>query len=249
MQRLRCSVLVGVFCALACSSAPAPGPSKIEAQDEKADGLTDKLCEQVGAEPGCDICAESEWYGDGLCDDFCDRFDYQDCAVSTCTELDAAYSACTGDGGSTSSCIGTDQVLAQECCELGPQSHCVDLALRPSAAECALLDDELVQCVADGGDELGCTGELDPPDANAALLCCEDFPASLSACQTLLTVQECTLLNHDWVSCVFDAMGDNGLSREEAETACADSLAGSLDDLGCCEADLEILVCDSLTPP
>jgi hypothetical protein len=242
----RSTLVVATLMLLGCSSASTPGPSKLEASADKADGLTEKICEQLGADPDCDVCEESGWYGDGLCDGFCDVFDYQDCAVDDCPELAAAYQACTADGGSVDGCIGPDLVLAQECCELGPQPYCADLSLRPSAGDCAALDDQLVACVAGGDDELACYQELSPPDANSALLCCSDFPASLSACPTIVAIEECTLVNHDWVSCVFDAMGDNGLTREQAESACANDLANVLDDLGCCESNLEIPVCDSL---
>ncbi len=54
---------------------------KDEAAQGKEDGFTDTLCEWIGAEPGCDLCDELGWYGDGVCDDFCDEPD-PDCGAT-----------------------------------------------------------------------------------------------------------------------------------------------------------------------
>lgn len=45
----------------------------------KADGAD--LCPDLGLEPGCDVCAALGWYGDSVCDDFCDAPD-PDCGAA-----------------------------------------------------------------------------------------------------------------------------------------------------------------------
>jgi hypothetical protein len=52
-----------------------------EVASAKADGMTDRLCVEVGAEPGCDLCEELDYYDDGICDEFCDYVD-PDCAIA-----------------------------------------------------------------------------------------------------------------------------------------------------------------------
>ena len=63
-----------------CVGDPQEPPfSRDEARAAKADGFMGALCEILGAEPGCDVCLELGWYGDGICDEFCDEPDVADC--------------------------------------------------------------------------------------------------------------------------------------------------------------------------
>lgn len=65
----------------ACNDDPPPPQvDKSDADQAKADGDTEWICELLSAEPGCDFCDLLGWYDDGVCDDFCDQSD-PDCSV------------------------------------------------------------------------------------------------------------------------------------------------------------------------
>ena len=51
-------------CELDTNDTPAELVTKQDVQDNKYDDPSD-YCLEIGAEPGCDICAEQGWYGDG----------------------------------------------------------------------------------------------------------------------------------------------------------------------------------------
>ena len=53
--------------------------TKADAEDAKADGDTSWICDIFGAPRDCDVCEVADWYGDGVCDEFCDDDD-PDCA-------------------------------------------------------------------------------------------------------------------------------------------------------------------------
>jgi hypothetical protein len=79
---------LGVTVGLAGCGDPDPEDeaiSKDEAAQSKADGFTDELCAYLFAEPGCDLCAEMGWYGDGICDTFCETAD------PDCTDIVPLY--------------------------------------------------------------------------------------------------------------------------------------------------------------
>jgi hypothetical protein len=67
---------IGLTVGLAgCDTTETPSLAKDDAMQGKADGFTDSLCLEIGAESGCDLCAEMGWYDDGVCDDFCESVD------------------------------------------------------------------------------------------------------------------------------------------------------------------------------
>lgn len=75
--------------AAACVVPEAPPLDKDDLVGGKAD--TGDACLEIGAEPGCDVCAELGWYGDGECDgDLIDqgvcRGPDQDCDEPGCFE-------------------------------------------------------------------------------------------------------------------------------------------------------------------
>jgi hypothetical protein len=88
---MRCALLACLIAqagAAACVAADdgEPAPDKSDLLAGKADGLD--MCAKFGFPPGCDICAEFEWYGDGHCDQdlvdagICLHADDEDCATT-----------------------------------------------------------------------------------------------------------------------------------------------------------------------
>lgn len=76
--------------------APAIGKGDVAAVSGKGDTADlDRMCEDLGREPGCDPCSIQGWYGDGSCDDFCPVRD-ADCGIDGFAfnvEVDAGMSA------------------------------------------------------------------------------------------------------------------------------------------------------------
>lgn len=79
-----CLIAQAAACVATGDGAP-PDKSDVLAAG-KADGLD--MCAKFGFPPGCDICAEFEWYGDGQCDQdlvdagICLHADEEDCATT-----------------------------------------------------------------------------------------------------------------------------------------------------------------------
>ena len=79
---IACVALVGCI-------NPGPELEKAEVRGGKAD--SSDACLAIGAEPGCDVCLEMDWYGDGVCDQglieqgACHGPD-QDCDLDGCFE-------------------------------------------------------------------------------------------------------------------------------------------------------------------
>ena len=76
-----------VVATAACSEPEAEAPADIVAKDDVASAAgkgdsadLDRMCEDLGRDPGCDPCAVQGWYGDGSCDDFCPVKD-TDCGI------------------------------------------------------------------------------------------------------------------------------------------------------------------------
>ena len=62
-------------------AGPRVDKADVAAADGKGDAAEiDKMCEELGREPGCDPCSIQGWYGDGTCDDFCPVHD-TDCGI------------------------------------------------------------------------------------------------------------------------------------------------------------------------
>ena len=91
---MRRALLVCLFapavsaCAASTDRPDVPDKASVLATG-KADGLD--MCAKFGFPPGCDICAEFEWYGDGQCDQdlvdagICHLPDSEDCAAAAAT--------------------------------------------------------------------------------------------------------------------------------------------------------------------
>ena len=83
--------LPALFLVAACAAeAPSHDISKSDIALGKADGITDRFCNEIGAGPGCDLCEELDFYGDGECDGFCNSPD-PDCPALFNSWEDAAY--------------------------------------------------------------------------------------------------------------------------------------------------------------
>ena len=118
---MRCTLVV-----LACLIAHAAcageeraevAPDKVDVRAGKADGLD--MCAKFGFPPGCDLCAEFEWYGDGECDQdlvdagVCLMPDTEDCATTgpTAFRLTAAELADPGAFVELGGCADVTSVL------------------------------------------------------------------------------------------------------------------------------------------
>jgi len=134
--------LVCLFLALGCSSvAPSGGLSKDEVRAAKADGVPGpRVCEALGEPAGCDVCEVASWYGDGECDDFCDRRD-SDCGSEfedvSCETIGDNVSECVAEGTSPAECVpapedGLAYEAALSCCA-SSYGFCDDLP-EPSAS-------------------------------------------------------------------------------------------------------------------
>lgn len=140
---------LGIAVGLGGCALDGDGPTldRDAARQAKADGFD--LCWFIGAEEGCDICDELGWYGDGICDDFCDRAD-PDCGPIFC--------------GPDGSCPDGMTCVEDEASACPEGAYCI---LPPSAGECRPECDTDEDC-ADGEVCEGASGAC-PPGAYCIL--------------------------------------------------------------------------------
>ncbi len=169
----------------ACTSQTSPTKDRVAANEGKSDDSSE-LCEQIGAPADCDLCEELEWYGDGVCDDFCDLPD-SDCLAIDCADTANKHRACLDvEDNVIGDCVpevGTsafDDVLVT-CCNgssTDPTTLCHDL----SRAEDCDLEDGWEICVTTAMTihdidreqaELFCAD-----DDSEWAICCEEFPGT-----------------------------------------------------------------------
>jgi len=131
----------------ACTTEdPGATLTREEVEQGKADGFDDVLCELIGAEPGCDLCEELDWYGDGYCDDFCDEPD-PDCGAI------ALYAAPPIDCETDEQCPDGMECV-EHTGECPPGAYCI---LPPSPGTCQPVEDE------------GCTTDDDCDDGERCI--------------------------------------------------------------------------------
>ena len=118
--------------------------TKDEAADSKADGFTDSLCLIIGADVGCDLCGEMGWYGDGVCDTFCEQAD------TDCTDIVPLY--------------GVPSLECEVDADCPEGSRCVSTTVGecPEGAYCILAPSTTGTCEA----VLECTADSDCPPGN-----------------------------------------------------------------------------------
>jgi len=128
MRNLLCLAVVS-FLAVACA-ADQPAPlTKDEARARTIDGKTDHF----------DWCAEFDWYGDGVCDEFCLDPD-PDCTVDD----ECFVGGCSGQ-------VCSDQPGVITTCEFLPEYACYQQATceRQTDGQCGFtMTDELAECLA-----------------------------------------------------------------------------------------------------
>lgn len=138
-------VMLGFLLATGCSS---PGdstdhPSKEEVRLGKADGVD--MCNKFDLPPGCDLCEEFGWYGDGECDQdlidsgICRRTD-SDCRDG---ESDGGIDGGNEDGGAGDGVggdVGGDEGQEAACKEPVPLPERIEFVGEPSAVAVDDLD-------------------------------------------------------------------------------------------------------------
>ena len=152
--------------------------SKQDARAQKADGIADKLCELAGEEEGCDICQVEDWYGDGICDDFCGLFDVGDCVVSSCADLSHVYQDCRNLGGTLVDCepgVEHEDLTADCCGGDDDPAFCVDPSVRPDHDACDIVNEDILDCEVVEGTIAGCLPADGTEEGAVATMCCEDF--------------------------------------------------------------------------
>lgn len=113
----------------ACSSVSEPvsiSKESLQGSNGKADAsAVAALCEQIYGEP-CDLCERQGWYGDGLCDAFCQSPD-PDCGAGSCVYDGDVHS----DGDRFDAVDGCNTCD----CEEG-EVFCTELYCPPTAKSC-----------------------------------------------------------------------------------------------------------------